>query len=117
MVNINDSVISPDGALKMTLTGFDPRRGEGQVKIEELQAQRGRFYVTVEYGEAGQTMVRQPPFRQFFLPQPAQCQSLSPQTLPTHSGCFSHRRFRLISAPAAAERLPPRQSMHTTSPI
>jgi hypothetical protein len=57
MVNINDSVTSPDGALKVTLTAFDPRSGEGRVKIEELQAARGRFYVTVEYGEAGQTRI------------------------------------------------------------
>jgi hypothetical protein len=35
-VNINDSVTTPDGTLKVTLTAFDPRRGEGRVKIEEL---------------------------------------------------------------------------------
>src|SRR5271166_6166508 len=57
MVEVNDSVTSQDGALKVTLTAFDPRRGEGRVKIEELQAERGRFYVTVEYGEAGQTRI------------------------------------------------------------
>ncbi len=57
MVEVNDSVTSPDGALKVTLTAFDPRRGEGRVKIEELQTERGRFYVTVEYGEAGQTRI------------------------------------------------------------
>jgi hypothetical protein len=52
MVEVNDSVTSQDGALKATLTAFDPRRGEGRLKIEELKAERGRFYVTVEYGEA-----------------------------------------------------------------
>jgi hypothetical protein len=57
MVNIGDSVTSPDGALKVTLTAFDPMRGEGRVKIEELKAERGRFYVTVTYGEAGQTRI------------------------------------------------------------
>lgn len=57
MMNINDSVTSQDGALKVTLTAFDPRRGEGRVKIEELKAERGCFYVTVEYGEAGQTRI------------------------------------------------------------
>jgi hypothetical protein len=48
MVNINDSVTSPDGALKVTLTAFDPRRGEGRLKIEELQAGRGRTLSGVE---------------------------------------------------------------------
>jgi hypothetical protein len=57
MVNINDSVTSEDGALKVTLTAFDPRRGEGRLKIEELKAERGRFYVTVTYGDAGQTRI------------------------------------------------------------
>jgi len=47
-VNIGDSVTSQDGALKVTLTAFDPRRGEGRLKIEELKAERGRFYVTVD---------------------------------------------------------------------
>jgi len=31
VVDINDSVTSEDGALKVTLTAFDPRRGEGRV--------------------------------------------------------------------------------------
>lgn len=57
MVNINDSVSSEDGALKATLTAFDPKSGQGRVKIEELKAERGRFYVTVTYGEAGQTRI------------------------------------------------------------
>lgn len=56
-MNINDNVVNADGALKVTLTAFDPRKGEGRVKIEELQGERGRFYVTVMYGEAGQTRI------------------------------------------------------------
>lgn len=56
-MNVNDSVTSQDGALKATLTAFDPRSGQGRLKIEELKAERGRFYVTVTYGEAGQTRI------------------------------------------------------------
>jgi hypothetical protein len=56
-VNVNDSVASLDGELKVTLIAFDPRSGQGRVKIEELRAERGRFYVTVTYGEAGQTRI------------------------------------------------------------
>jgi hypothetical protein len=56
-VNIHDSVVSQDGALKVTLAAFDPRTGQGRLKIEELKAERGRFYVTVTYGEAGQTRI------------------------------------------------------------
>ncbi len=51
MVEVNDSVVSPDGALKVTLIAFDPRNGQGRVKIEELHRERGRFYVTVTYGD------------------------------------------------------------------
>jgi hypothetical protein len=47
MVEVNDSVTSPDRALKVTLTAFDPKGGEGRVKIEELRAERGRFHATV----------------------------------------------------------------------
>ena len=43
--------------MKATLTAFDPKRGEGRLKIEELKPERGRFYVTVTYGEAGQTRI------------------------------------------------------------
>lgn len=56
-MNIHDSVVSQDGALKVTLTAFDPKTGHGRLKIEELNAERGRFYVTVTYGEAGQTRI------------------------------------------------------------
>jgi hypothetical protein len=43
--------------MKATLAAFDPRSGEGRLKIEELTGERGRFYVTVTYGEAGQTRI------------------------------------------------------------
>ena len=56
-MNIHDSVASQDGALKATLAAFDPRSGQGRLKIEELTGERGRFYVTVTYGEAGQTRI------------------------------------------------------------
>ena len=56
-VRPSNSVTCPDGALKVTLTAFDPRKGEGRVKIEEPLGERGRFYVTVEYGDAGQTRI------------------------------------------------------------
>lgn len=36
MAEINDSVTSQDGMLKVTLTAFDPRRSEDRLKIEEL---------------------------------------------------------------------------------
>jgi hypothetical protein len=55
-VNIHD-VVSRDGALKATLAAFDSKSGQGRLKIEELKAERGRFYVTVTYGEAGQTRI------------------------------------------------------------
>ena len=50
-MNIHDSVVSQDGALKATLAAFDSKTGKGLLKIEELKAERGRFYVTVTYGE------------------------------------------------------------------
>ena len=56
-MNINDSVTSQDGALKATLTAFDPKDRPGPVEARELKAERGRFYVTVTYGEAGQTRI------------------------------------------------------------
>jgi hypothetical protein len=34
-----------------------PKAGQGRLKVEELKAERGRFYVTVTYGEAGQTRI------------------------------------------------------------
>jgi hypothetical protein len=42
-VNINDTAVSPDGALKATLKAFDPKSGPGWVKIQELKGERGRF--------------------------------------------------------------------------
>jgi hypothetical protein len=56
-VNIHDRVVSLDGALKATLAAFDSKSGQGRLKIEELKAERGRFYVTVAYGQAGQTRI------------------------------------------------------------
>lgn len=56
-MEVNGSVTGPDGALKVTLIAFDPAKGSGRVKIEELHRERGRFYVTATYGEAGQTRI------------------------------------------------------------
>lgn len=44
-MEVDDSVVSPDGALRVTLIALDPRKGEGRIKIEELHRERGRFYV------------------------------------------------------------------------
>ena len=56
-MNIHDNVVSQDGALKATLAAFEPKTGKGRLKIEELKGERGRFYVTVTYGEAGRTRI------------------------------------------------------------
>uniref|UniRef100_E6PX39 Uncharacterized protein n=1 Tax=mine drainage metagenome TaxID=410659 RepID=E6PX39_9ZZZZ len=40
-----------------TLTAFDPKSGAGRVKIDELLREKGRFYVTVKYGQDGQTRI------------------------------------------------------------
>ena len=53
----SDSAVSPDGTLKVTLMAFDPGRGEGRVRIEELRREHARYYVTVTYGEAGQMRI------------------------------------------------------------
>lgn len=36
---------------------FDPRSGQGRLRIDELKAERGRFHVTATYGEVGQTRI------------------------------------------------------------
>jgi hypothetical protein len=56
-VECSDSVISPDGTLRATLIAFDPNRGEGRLRIEELRREHARYYVTVTYGEAGQMRI------------------------------------------------------------
>lgn len=56
-MEVNDSVVSSDGALRVTLMSFDSKKGEGQVKVEELRSEHARFYVTLKYGEAGQTRI------------------------------------------------------------
>jgi hypothetical protein len=54
MAENNHSVVSQDGALRVTLTAFDPARGKGQVKVEELVQKRGWFYITIKFGAGGQ---------------------------------------------------------------
>lgn len=56
-MNINDSVVSQDGSLKVTLTAFDPSRGKGQIRIKELVQKRGWFYVTVKFAAGGQNRI------------------------------------------------------------
>jgi hypothetical protein len=56
-MEVNDSVVSSDKALKVTLEAFDPNTGKGSVRIEELLPKKGRFYVTLTYGEGGQTRI------------------------------------------------------------
>lgn len=54
-MNINDSAVSKDGSLKVTLTAFDPARTKGQIRIEELVQKRGWFYVTVKFAPGGRS--------------------------------------------------------------
>lgn len=57
MVNINDNVVSKDGALQITLTAFDPARGKGQIRVAELSPKRGWFYITVKFVGGGQNRI------------------------------------------------------------
>ena len=56
-MELNDSVVSEDKSLKVTLIAFNPASGEGRVRVEEFGAEKGRFYITVKYGDAGQTRI------------------------------------------------------------
>jgi hypothetical protein len=37
-MNINDSVVSADGALEVTLTAFEPTKGTGQISVDDFIA-------------------------------------------------------------------------------
>jgi hypothetical protein len=54
---VSESVFAPDGSLSVTLVTFDPVNGKGQIRIEELTTEKGRYYITVKYGDAGQTRI------------------------------------------------------------
>ena len=53
-MTVGESVHSPDGLLKVTQTAFDPDRGIGQLRLEELGSGRGWFYVTAKFAKGGQ---------------------------------------------------------------
>jgi hypothetical protein len=52
-----DVVFSSDGALKVTLVAFDALTGEGRIRIEELAAEKARYYVTVKHGDGCETRI------------------------------------------------------------
>lgn len=52
-----DVVVSPDGALKVTLVAFDAPSGECRIRIEELSAEKGRYYVIVKHADACETRI------------------------------------------------------------
>jgi hypothetical protein len=56
-MNVNDSVVSQDGTLEVTLTGFDPARGKGQIRVEELVQKPGWFYITAKFASGGQSRI------------------------------------------------------------
>lgn len=56
-MDINESVVSDDGSLKVTLTAFDSARGKGQITVEELSQKRGWFYITVKFEAGGQNQI------------------------------------------------------------
>jgi hypothetical protein len=56
-MDVNETAVSEDKALMVTLTAFDPMSGAGRVKIDELLLEDGWFYVTVKYGQDGQTRI------------------------------------------------------------
>jgi hypothetical protein len=56
-MEVSQSVVSSDRALRVTLESFDQNPGEGRVRIEELQPEKGKFYVLLKYGEAGEMRI------------------------------------------------------------
>lgn len=56
-MDINDSVVSQDGTLKVTLIAFDPTRGKGQISVAEISQKRGWFYIIVKFRAGGQNRI------------------------------------------------------------
>jgi hypothetical protein len=56
-LDINDSVVSQDGTLKVKLTAFDPARGKGQINVTEISQKRGWFYIIVKFRAGGQNRI------------------------------------------------------------
>lgn len=52
-----DSVVSADGALKVTLVDFDAPSREGTIRIEELAAGKARYHVTVKHSDGCETRI------------------------------------------------------------
>jgi hypothetical protein len=50
-------VFSADGALKVTLVAFDASSGEGLIRIEELSAEKARYYVIVKHFDGCETRI------------------------------------------------------------
>jgi hypothetical protein len=56
-MRVNDSVVAPDNSLRVTLIAFDSVSGHGRIKVEEMTIEKGRYYITITYGAAGQTRI------------------------------------------------------------
>jgi hypothetical protein len=58
-MNVNASVDSTDGGLRVKLVEYEPETGRGRIHIIELRQERARYYVTVRYGgnNSGQTRI------------------------------------------------------------
>jgi hypothetical protein len=56
-MDVNESETGGEGKLKVTLTAFDPKKQQGRIKIEELSEHRGRYYVTVKFGQKGENRI------------------------------------------------------------
>ena len=54
---MGESVDSADGVLRVTLAAFDPLRGRGQVRIEELSRGPGRYRVNVRFLSGGESAI------------------------------------------------------------
>jgi hypothetical protein len=52
-----NTVVSPDGALQVTLVVFDAASGECTIRIEELSAEKARYSVIVRHSDGCETRI------------------------------------------------------------
>jgi hypothetical protein len=56
-VEIGESVVSPDGSLRVTLLAFDAKEGKAEIKTEELSQKPSQFYITVKFSKGDMTRI------------------------------------------------------------
>jgi hypothetical protein len=67
-MDIGESIPNDEGSLKVTLIDFDPVRGKGHIKIDDVHSEKRDYIVVVKFASGGDHRIKHEPRNPRYTP-------------------------------------------------